>query len=461
MSQLTVVANRLPVQPPPFGNGLWSRSPGGLVAALHALLAVHGGTWVGSTGADCGESLPTDLGYRLQGVSLDEATVRGFYDGFSNATLWPLYHNLASAPVYERQWWVAYRRANEAFADVVARSANHDSSVWIQDYHLQLVPAMLRERRPDLRIGFFLHTPFPAPDLFTALPWRREIIQGLGGAHVLGFQTADDADNFRNSAARIAERSAESPPVIRRRLPARADVGVFPISIDWDHWQRLASSPATAARARELRAQLGSPRHVLVGVDRLDYTKGLEQRLVAFRELLRDGAFVAPETAMVQIAVPSRDGTAAHRDERARIEQLVGEINGTFGHVGAPVVHFLHRACPPEEIAALYRAADVMVVTPVKDGMNLVAKEFVASRVDGAGVLVLSEFAGAARELTDALLVNPHDVDGLKAALLNAVAMPRGEAERRMRSLRAAVAAHTVQDWAASFMGRLVPALAA
>jgi trehalose 6-phosphate synthase len=461
MNQLMVVANRLPVQPPPRGRGPWVRSPGGLAAALHPALVAHGGSWVGWTGGRRATALPTDLGYQLHGVDLDDAMVRGYYDGFSNATLWPLYYSLVRTPVFRRDWWGDYLRANNDFADVVAESAEPDSAVWIHDYHLQLVPALLRQRRPDLRLGFFLHIPFPAADLFMALPWRKQIIDGLSGAHVVGFQTPRDADNFRQSASRVAKMSGESEPAVRQRLNVRSDIGAFPISVDWDHWQTVASNMTTAARADELRAQLGSPRNILLGVDRLDYTKGIEHRLRAFGELLNDGSVTAPETVMVQVAVPSRDRTAAYRNERGRIEQLVGEINGTYGQVGAPAVHYIHRSLEADEIAALYRAADIMVVTPVQDGMNLVAKEFVASRVAGGGVLVLSEFAGAAHELGDAVLVNPHDADGLKAALVRAMSMSTSEAEHRMRLLRSVVAGNTVHDWAAQFLGRLMPALAA
>ncbi len=417
-----------------------------------------GGSWVGWTGGRRSTSLPSDLGYELHGVDLGQELTRGYYDGFSNATLWPLYHNLVRTPVFNRDWWRHYARVNCEFADVVSRTAKPESAVWIHDYHLQLVPTLLRERRPDLRIGFFLHIPFPATDLFMSLPWRRQIIDGISGAHVIGFQTPRDVDNFRQCAVNVGRLSGE-PESVTQQLNILSDIRAFPISVDWNHWESLACSSSVSERAAELRRQLGSPRHLLVGVDRLDYTKGIEQRLVAFAELMRDGSVRAPDTVMVQVAVPSRDRTAAYRNERRRIEELVGRINGTYGQVGAPAVHYVHRSLDADEIAALYFAADVMVVTPVQDGMNLVAKEFVASRMKTDGVLVLSEFAGAAHELTEAVLVNPHDTDGLKDSLMTAISMSKLEAERRMQSLRQVVAGNTVHDWASQFLARLMPAL--
>ena len=444
---LVIVANRLPVQAPARGRGPWTRSPGGLAAALHPTLSKQGGTWVGWPGGKRTGGLPTDLGYDLRPVDLDAELVRGYYDGMSNATLWPLYHDLVRAPVYRREWWRDYWAVNRRFAEVIAETAATGDTVWIHDYHLQLVPALLRAARPDLRIGFFLHIPFPAAELFARLPWRREVIVGLAGADVIGFQTPRDVENFRAAALRV-----ERPGV---DLLAGRNVDVFPISIDVTEWEGIADRPDVAERAAELRQQLGEPQTVLLGIDRLDYTKGIEHRLLAFRELLADGRLQVPDAALVQVASPSRDRTAAYRAERARIEQMVGEINGTFGHVGAPAVHYIHRPMEPLDVAALYRAADVMLVTPIADGMNLVAKEFVASRLDETGALVLSEFAGAAWELDGAVLVNPHDIEGTKDAITTAIAMAPVETARRMRQMRAAVAGQTVHDWADQFLRRL------
>ena len=453
MSELVIVANRLPVQAPARGRGPWTRSPGGLAAALDPALAAHGGTWIGWPGGKRVSALPTDLGYRVEAVDIDGEQLRGYYDGFSNATLWPLYHDLVRQPVYRRDWWQDYQRVNARFAEAAAREAPPGSWVWVHDYQLQLVPGMLRRLRPDLRIGFFLHIPFPSADLFARLPWRRAVIEGIAGADVIGFQTPRDVENFRRAADRIASSGrCDGPHPLAGRL-----VDAFPISVDVDRWEEIARDPEVNRRAAELRSQLGNPGAILLGVDRLDYTKGIEHRLGAFRELLEDGSLSVPDAVMVQVASPSRDRTAAYRTERGRIEQMVGEINGAHGHVGAPAVHYIHRSLEPIDVAALYRAADVMLVTPIADGMNLVAKEFVATRVENTGALVLSEFAGAAHELTDAILVNPHDIDGLKAGIRQALEMSPDEARQRMSAMRGVIGAQTVHDWAEQFLACLVP----
>jgi trehalose 6-phosphate synthase len=454
VSALVIVANRLPVQAPSRGRSPWTRAPGGLADALHRTLEARGGTWVGWPGGRNTTGLPTDLGYDLHPVQLDASDLRGYYDGFANATLWPLYHDLLRPPAYHRAWWDDYVRVNRRFADAVADVAAPRAAVWVHDYHLQLVPALVRERRPDLRIGFFLHIPFPAADLFARLPWRREVLDGIAGADLIGFQTPRDAGNFCEAEARFGCPGREE----RVRHPFGGQrVGAYPVSIDYEHWAHLAHLPEVEERVIELRQSLGDPSAVLLGVDRLDYTKGIEHRLGAFRELLAEGRLTVPESVLVQVASPSRDRVAAYRNERVRIEQLVGEINGDFARVGAPAVHYIHQPLEHVEVAALYRAADVMLVTPLHDGMNLVAKEFVASKPADRGVLILSEFAGAAHELTEALLVNPHDIEGLKRAILTALSLPDGEVSRRMRILRSTVEAHTVHDWARSFLDDLVP----
>ncbi|HUC32763.1 MAG TPA: trehalose-6-phosphate synthase [Ilumatobacteraceae bacterium] len=453
MTELIVAANRLPVEAPARGRGRWTRSPGGLAAALHPTLVKRGGSWIGWSGGRSTVGMPTDLGYALHAVDLDPSTVRSYYDGFANSTLWPLYHDFVRPPVYNREWWHGYVNANRRFSEVIAASAVEGARVWVQDYHLQLVPAMLRRARPDLRIGFYLHIPFPSPDLFMTLPWRTEVLEGVAGADVIGFQTPSDADNFRRCAERVARLTGRN----RREVLHAQHVAPFPISVDFDMWDLLARQETVGHRIAELRQQLGNPRSILLGIDRLDYTKGIEHRLTAFRELLASGTLKVPDAVLVQVAVPSRDRSAAYRNERVRIEQLVGAINGEYGQVGSPAVHYIHRSFEPDEVAALYRAADVMLVTPVRDGMNLVAKEFVSSRIQNSGVLLLSEFAGAAHELVDAVQVNPHDIDGLKDAIMQALSMSRSESAARMKRLRAVVAGHTVYDWAEQFIDRLIP----
>ena len=326
--------------------------------------------------------------------------------------------------------------------------------VWVQDYQLQLVPAMSRARRPDLRIGFFLHIPFPPAELFQQLPWRRQIIEGLLGADLVGFQLLGGAANFtrlvRQRVGYTTHRGTVDLPDGRT-----VTVGPYPISIDASGLEELARRPETEQRARQIRADLGDPRHLLVGVDRLDYTKGMPQRLRAFGELLRDGRIDVEEAAFVQVATPSRERVDQYRVLRDDIERLVGRINGDLGRIGQPPITYLHTSYPREEMAALYRAADVMVVTPLRDGMNLVAKEYVACRYTEDGALVLSEFAGAADELRQAYLVNPYEINGLKAALLDAMHANPRELVRRMRAMRRQVAANDISRWASRFLDEL------
>ncbi|MGE5830160.1 MAG: alpha,alpha-trehalose-phosphate synthase (UDP-forming) [Micromonosporaceae bacterium] len=453
---LVVVANRLPVdeQIAPDGQQIWRRSPGGLVSALHPVLREAESTWIGwAGGIDSNPSVPDTEGVRMRSVALTAEDFAGYYEGFSNSTLWPLYHDAVEQPIYHRRWWEAYKRVNRRFAEVTAEVAEPDSVVWVQDYHLQLVPAMVRALRSDVRIGFFLHIPFPPAELFMQLPRRAELLHGLLGADLVGFQGAYGAQNFTRLAARLLG-------VRTRRNEIQIDgrtvrTGAFPISIDVVEMEHLARREDVIDQAAKIRADLGEPERIILGVDRLDYTKGIEQRLKAYRELLSAGQVVVPETVMVQVAVPTRETAEHYRILRDRVEAAVGGINGEYGRVGVPAVHYLSQSFEPAELAALYRAADVLTVTPLRDGMNLVAKEYVAARVDGGGALVLSEFTGAAAQLRDAYLVNPHDLDGLKAAMMRALTAPTADARRRMRGMRRHLRANDIRHWADSYLTAL------
>jgi trehalose 6-phosphate synthase len=454
-SAFVVVANRLPVDEvtTPAGRE-WQRSPGGLVTALHPVLAAHRGTWVGWAGGTGDAPEPFDLeGIHLHPVPLSAQDLERYYEGQSNATIWPLYHDAVEPPAFRRRWREAYRTVNARFADAAAEVAADGATVWVQDYQLQLVPAMLRERRPDLRIGFFLHIPFPPIELFMQMPQRAEILRGLLGADLVGFQQRLAAQNFVRLARHLLGLRYEGQviEVDGRRVKS----GAFPIAIDVREMEEIAGSPAVQARAKQIRAELGDPKTVILGVDRLDYTKGIELRLKAFRELLNDGKLTVPDAVMVQVATPSRERVEHYQALRVKVEREVGRINGEFGRVGVPAVHYLHQSYSRSELAALYCAADVMMVTPLRDGMNLVAKEYIAARADNGGALVLSEFAGAATELRQAFLCNPHDPDGVKDALLRAVQVDPTEARRRIRIMQRHLRTHDVEHWARSFLNEL------
>jgi trehalose-6-phosphate synthase len=352
---------------------------------------------------------------------------------------------------------------NRRFAEAAAAEAAEGALVWVHDYQLQLVPAMLREMRPDLRIGFFNHIPFPGYEIFAQLPWRREIVQGLLGADLLGFQRQQDVTNFLRACRRAADLPTRGAtvsargdePVADERDVRRVRARVFPISIDAAGLEEVARREDVRARAKEIRAALGDPETVLLGVDRLDYTKGILHRLKAYGELVAEGRLGPPSSVLVQVASPSRERVDQYQALREDVEGTVGRINGDHSLLGHPAVHYLHHSYPREEMAALYLAADVLLVTSLRDGMNLVAKEYVACRTDESGSLVLSEFTGAADELTAAWTVNPHDIEGLKDAIEQAVRAEPAECRRRMRSLRRRIREYDVSRWASAFLGEL------
>jgi trehalose 6-phosphate synthase len=457
-AEFVVVANRLPVdlEKLPDGTRRWKRSPGGLVTALEPMLRSREGAWVGWPGlADADVEPLIEDGLQLHPVRLSAQEVEEYYEGFSNGTLWPLYHDVVATPAYHRHWWQAYVRVNQRFAEGVAEVAAPGATVWIQDYQLQLVPAALRKLRPDLRIGFFLHIPFPPTELFMQLPWRGAIVEGLLGADLVGFHTPGGARNFRWLAMRLSGAVAGGNRNEITIGDRTVRLGAFPISIDSAALDRISRTPEALERAKQIRADLGNPHRVILGVDRLDYTKGIDVRLRAFEELLAEGRADPEDTVMIQLATPSRERVEHYQKMRNGIEQSVGRINGEYARVGHPAVHYLHQSLPRDELAAFFVAADVMLVTPLRDGMNLVAKEYVACRGDLGGVLVLSEFAGAALELKEALLVNPHDTDGVKNALHAALTMPADEGRRRMQALRRQVMRNDVDRWARSFLDSL------
>ncbi|MGY2743699.1 alpha,alpha-trehalose-phosphate synthase (UDP-forming) [Arthrobacter sp. UYCu723] len=459
-----VVSNRLPVdrcsEDEPGCQDGWRRSPGGLVTALAPMMARTDGAWVGWHGAPDETVKPfSHGGIDLVPVQLSTGDIEHFYEGFSNATLWPLYHDVIAPPAFHRTWWDSYRRVNKRFADAVVQHAEHGATVWVQDYQLQLVPKMLREARPDLKIGFFNHIPFPPPEIFAQLPWRRAIIDGLLGADLVGFQRSSDAANFMRSARRFLGASVKQQQVHVRGADGKtthiARAQAFPISIDVQQIIELARKPEIIERARQIRRDLGNPKTILLGVDRLDYTKGIQHRLKAYEELLADGKVTVEDASLIQVASPSRERVEQYRLLREEIEGTVGHINGTYDTLQNTAVRYLHHSYPIEEMVSLYLAADVMLVTALRDGMNLVAKEYVTARTNNDGALVLSEFAGAADQLKQALLMNPHDIDGLKDTIMKAVNMQPAEAGRRMRAMRKQILDHDVDLWSSDFLSAL------
>ena len=456
--EFVVVSNRLPVDRVVAADGTssWQQSPGGLVAAFEPLMRSTDGAWVGWGGQPDLVFTPFKSdGIHVVPVPLSVEDIERFYEGFSNETLWPLYHDVIASPTFNRVWWDSYVSVNQRFAHAASAISARGATVWVQDYQLQLVPKMLRDLRPDLTIGFFNHIPFPPYGIFSQLPWRNQIIEGLLGADVIGFQRVADASNF-SLAVRRRLGLVTRNPVIEvpnadgsiRRVIAKA----FPISIDARSFEELARRPDIQARAKEIREGLGNPQTIMLGVDRLDYTKGIGHRLKAFGELLAEGRLDVEDVTLVQVASPSRERVQSYMTLRDEIELTVGRINGDFSTMSHTAISYHHHGYPREEMVALYLAADVMLVTALRDGMNLVAKEYVASRFDEDGVLILSEFTGASDELRRAMLVNPHDIDGLKDTIVQAINMPRGDRAARMRALRKRVLEHDVARWSSAFL---------
>jgi alpha,alpha-trehalose-phosphate synthase [UDP-forming] len=455
-AELVVVANRLPVARKPTDAGpVWQTSPGGLVSALGPILSERGGRWVGWPGFSGAAPAPFEHDQiQCFPVGLSHEEVESFYLGFSNGTLWPLYHDAVRYPSFKRQWWWPYVEVNQRFArETVEALPKQDATLWIHDYQLQLVPGMVRDRHPDARIGFFLHIPFPPVELFAQLPWRKQILRGLLGADLVGFQTKLGAQNFSRAARRYA--GAKGTDRLLEFEGRKIRVEAFPISIDYEHYERLSRQADIAAEAERLVRDLGQGRKIFLGVDRLDYTKGIDVRLDAFEALLESHPEMADHVTFVQVAVPSRELVPEYARIRDRVEQKVSRINGQYGDPSRPPVQYLYRSVAPEDLVSLYMAADVMAVTPLRDGMNLVAKEYVASRPEGDGVLVLSEFAGAAKELRSALQVNPHDVDGIALAFEHALEMSPAEQRRRMSEMQRAVHRRNVFEWARTFLREL------
>jgi len=450
-SEFVVVSNRLPVSRNEEED-LWETSPGGLVSALVPILRERDGVWIGWTGAPDFAPPPfvhDDM--RLYPVPLDQDEMDRYYFGFCNNTLWPLYHNAIRTPQYHRRWWYPYRLINERFAHEAAQVLDHSGLAWVHDYQLQLVPQFLRERRPDATIGFFLHIPFPPVQLFAYLPWRESVLVGLLGADVLAFQTEQSVNNFRDAALRYsaAQRAGDDLEYAGRRVKLQS----APISIDAEVFARTARR--VSGQADQLRKQVAPVRRILLGVDRLDYTKGIDHRLRAVQTFHARHREDAANTVLLQVAVPSREDLVQYAEQRERVERLVGQINGQYGRPGYTPVVYMYRHLEFEELVAAYVTADVMLVTPLCDGMNLVAKEYVASRTSDDGVLVLSEFAGAAPELKEAMLINPLNLDELADTLRRAVHIAPEEAATRMRALRETVRRNDVYRWSRACIGAL------
>ena len=467
IGELVIASNRLPVQVTVSDAGAIDLTPsaGGLVNALRGVATPF--TWVGWPGAVVPAAAQAELADRLaadrlEPVFLEQADEAGFYGRICNDTIWPLFHDFVGRMSFTDAAWERYVDVNRRFAEQLAACSAHGARVWVHDFHLMLVPAALRELRPDLSIGFFLHIPFPSAESFRLLPSRKEVLLGLLGADHVGFHTSEYARHFRSSCLHVL--GIDSEPDGIEHGGRVTGIGADPIGIDVAHFCDLLARPETAAMVDELTARYRGQRLVL-GVERLDYSKGVPQKLRAFERFLEDDPTRAETTTLLQVLVPSRLESADYRELRAEIEQESARINARFGRPGRTPVECLHRSVSPAELVALYRRADVMAVTPLRDGMNLVAQEFVlcqtaAPKLPGRarGVLLLSEFAGAAQVLPGALLVNPWDTADLAARLVEALALEPAERRRRFALMSGAVRRLAAPRWAEGCLDRLAQA---
>jgi trehalose 6-phosphate synthase len=465
--RLIVVSNRLPFVVKRDGDSQWQVQPGsgGLVSALVPVLRQRGGTWIGWPGTDGPASRDLDqvladvgagCGYTLRPVNLTAEEVHDFYQGFSNEIIWPLFHDLQSVCNFDPAYWRTYKAVNRKYAEVVGAQTRGDDFVWVHDYHLMNVGAELRAAGSRARLGFFLHIPFPSLDLFAKLPWCAQLIEALLEYDLIGFQTLRDRRNFVQCVrALVPEAQFEGKgPVLTAQLRNRAiRVGAFPISIDVDTIVRQAGTAEVTRKASELHRLLPN-RTLMLGIDRLDYTKGIPHRLQAFHDLLKRCPHLRGRISLIQVVVPSRVDIPEYDELKSTIERLVGRINGDFMKPGGWVpVWYVYGHLTPTELLAYYRAADVALITPLRDGMNLVAKEYCAASVDENSVLILSEFAGAAAQLRrGALLVNPYDIEGVADAIRVACAMEPAERRARMRRLRHAIRRYDVFWWVDAFL---------
>jgi len=461
--RLVAVSNRLPVVIEPEGDG-WALRPGsgGLVTALAPVLRHRGGVWIGWAGTTAGVELapllgPASLetGYDLHAIPLSAEEESLFYGGFCNEILWPLLHDLQSRCNFDPAYWRAYLEVNQRYAETVAARIRPHDFIWVHDYHLIPLGGALRERGCGQKTAFFLHTPFPPVDILLKLPWRGQIVQALLQYDLVGFQTLRDRRNFLQCVLHFWPdlRTRGRGPVLTLGLGERdVRIGSFPIGIDFDEFSGAAQSREVAEAAWYMHEKYPDKRLIL-GVDRLDYTKGIPQRLEAFRTALRTYPELRERVTMLQIVVPGRAGVPEYQALKEEIEGRVGQINGEFASPGWVPIHYFFRSLSRQELLSYYRACEIALVTPLKDGMNLVAKEYVAACVDEVGVLILSEFAGAAAQLhRGALTVNPNDVEGMAAAIRRAFLMPAEEQRQRVRRMRENVRRNDIYRWVDGFL---------
>jgi trehalose 6-phosphate synthase/phosphatase len=460
MSRLIIVSNRLPVTVTKRGGSIKLQSSvGGLASGLDAFHSTHKSLWIGWPGYISARTAQDTASIRkalkkknCHPVFLSAYDVEHYYHGFCNKTLWPLFHYFMQYVAYDNRAWRAYERVNQQFCDVICSIARPGDTVWVHDYQLLLLPHLLRKKMPKASIGFFLHIPFPSSEVFRLLPCRNDIIEGMLGADLIGFHTYDYVHHFTESVRRLAGYDYSLGYIYSNRT--RINVDAFPMGIDYERFQHAVQTPAAEREIARIQERFKN-RKIIVSIDRLDYTKGIPERLEAFDLFLSQHPEFRKKVTLILIAVPSRTNVVHYVRLKKRVDELISQINGKYGDIGYMPIWYLYRMLPFEKLVPLYVVGDVALVTPLRDGMNLIAKEYIASKIDQHGVLILGEMAGAARELGEALIVNPNNCDELAATIYEALSMPEEDQQRRNRIMQRRLKRYNIDRWARDFMDRL------
>ncbi len=453
-SRLIVVSNRGPYHLHVTKQGIKrEKTVGGLVTSLLPMIEKWGGVWIAR--GDPAGRYPGRTGtpsFDLRYIQLSTEQIQGFYYGLANNALWPLCHYFLGRVHYSGKEWQTYQEVNRLFAQTTMEEAREDDVIWVQDYHLALVPCFIRQERPSARIAYFWHIPFPAPEVFRTLPWRVELLSCMLACDLIGFHIPEYADNFCETVSDVLGARVDGDCIYYGGRMTR--VLARPIGIDYQWISRTARSRVIEDRVKKLRQTLAG-QILIFGVERLDYTKGIFERLQAMENLLERAPELHRKVCLIQIVTPSRARVTAYRQRKREIDELVGRINGRFSDGIWMPIRYLYRRVSPTELIAYYRAADIALVTPLRDGLNLVAKEYAVSRTEGDGVLILSEFAGAAYQLPEALLVNPYSIEDISEALLHALKMPKEEQRRRMNAMQRRIKSQDIFWWALEFLERM------
>ena len=458
MGKTIIISNRLPVKIEQENNELvYKASEGGLATGLNSVFKQGNNLWVGWPGLAIEKAQEKEVHEKLieqhmKPVFLSSEEIEDFYEGFSNETLWPNFHYFNQYTVYKEELWLAYQRVNQKFAEIVSEELKDDDTVWIHDYQLLLLPQLIRAISPNATIGFFLHIPFPSYESFRLLPWRRELLNGMLGADFLGFHTYDDMRHFLSSVNRLAGLGNSNGTIKVKNRLIKADA--LPMGIDYEKYAASAQDPETLAREARYRESIGTVKLIL-SIDRLDYSKGIPQRLRAFELFLSKYPDFKEKVSLFMVVVPSRDSVSKYKQLKEEIDLLVGRINGQFSKLNWTPIHYFYRSFPLPALSAFYRISDVALVSPMRDGMNLVCKEYVASRLDKKGVLILSEMAGASKELSDAIIVNPNDIHQLVEAMHKALTMPEALQIESMTSMQKSLKRYNIHAWVKLFMDEL------